>query len=113
MLAGGGSTLSATGTIQDNDTRGVRVSPTSLTVNEGSSNTYTVQLLSEPTNTVAIDVSVTDNLDVSVDKPSLTFTTNDLEHSADSDGGGGRRTMTRRTTRPPCNTRSAAATTAT
>ena len=35
MLAGGGSTLSATGTIQDNDTRGVRVSPTTLTVNEG------------------------------------------------------------------------------
>ena len=77
MLAGGGSTLSATGTIQDNDTRGVRVSPTTLTVNEGSSNTYTVQLLSKPTNTVAIDVSVTDNLDVSVDKPSLTFTTDD------------------------------------
>ena len=76
MLAGGGSTLSATGTIRDNDTRGVRVSPTTLTVNEGSSNTYTVQLLSKPTNTVAIDVSVTDNLDVSVDKPSLTFTTN-------------------------------------
>ena len=77
MLAGGGSTLSATGTIQDNDTRGVRVSPTTLTVNEGDNNTYTVQLLSKPTNTVAIDVSVTDNLDVSVDKPSLTFTTDD------------------------------------
>ncbi len=76
MLAGGGSTLSATGTIQDNDTRGVRVSPTTLTVNEGDNNTYTVQLLSEPTNTVAIGVSVTDNPDVSVDKPSLTFTTN-------------------------------------
>ena len=76
MLAGGGSTLSATGTIQDNDTRGVRVSPTALTVNEGSSNTYTVQLLSEPTNTVAIGVSVTDNTDVSADEMNLTFTTN-------------------------------------
>ena len=77
MLAGGGSTLSATGTIRDNDTRGVRVSPTTLTVNEGDNNTYTVQLLSKPTNTVAIGVSVTDNPDVSVDKPSLTFTTDD------------------------------------
>ena len=78
MLAGGSSTLSATGTIRDNDTRGVRVSPTSLTVNEESSNTYTVILTSEPTATVTVGVAKTSGSseDVTVSVTSLTFTTN-------------------------------------
>ena len=68
----------ATGTIQDNDTRGVRVSPTSLTVNEGSSNTYTVVLNSEPTASVTVGVSKSSGSseDVTVSVTSLTFPTN-------------------------------------
>ena len=57
-LDGGESTLEATGTITDDDERGVTVSPTSLTVAEGGTGTYTVALTSEPTADVTVTVSV-------------------------------------------------------
>ena len=41
LLAGGGSSLAVTGTIVDDDTRGVRVSRTSLGVRKGGAGTYT------------------------------------------------------------------------
>ena len=53
---------------------GVRVSPTALTIDEGSSDPYQVVLLSEPTGTVRISVSGQSG-DVTVNKRSLTFTT--------------------------------------
>ncbi len=74
-LAGGQSTLAATGTITDDDARGVTVSPTALTVDEGGDETYTVVLDSEPT--ASVTVTVTTDLadtDLSLDKTSLTFT---------------------------------------
>ena len=53
---------------------GVRVSPTTLTIDEGSSDPYQVVLLSEPTGTVRISVSGQSG-DVTVNNRSLTFTT--------------------------------------
>ncbi len=73
-LAGAQSTLAATGTITDDDARGVTVSPTAVTVDEGGDETYTVVLDSEPTADVTVTVTVPQGTDVSVDKTSLTFT---------------------------------------
>ena len=65
-------------TVTDNDTRGVTVTPTSLTVNEGGTNTYTVVLDTQPTGTVTVTiVEPTDNTDVTAEPASLTFTTTD------------------------------------
>ena len=80
MLTVSGSTTdrpvhSATVTITDNDTAGVTVSPTALTVTEGSSDSYTVVLTSQPNGNVTVAVGGASG-DVSVDKETLTFTTN-------------------------------------
>ena len=68
------SVTGATVTITDDDTRGVTVSPPSLTVTEGSTNTYTVVLDSEPTGTVTVTPSATGSPDVMVSDAALTFT---------------------------------------
>ena len=75
-LAGGQTTLEATGTITDDDERGVTVNPTSLTVDEGSSKPYTVVLKSEPTGavTVAVAKASGSDADVTVSPTDLTFT---------------------------------------
>ena len=63
-------------TVTDNDTRGVTVTPTSLTVNEGGTNTYTVVLDTEPSDAVTVTINdPTDNTDVSANPASLTFST--------------------------------------
>ena len=72
-----GSTDEATVTITDNDTRGVTVSPTSRTVNEGGSGSYTVVLDTQPTGPVTVTVSGED--DVSGAPTSLTFTTSNWD----------------------------------
>ncbi len=64
---------SVTVTITENDTRGVTVSPTSLTVAEGSSGTYTVVLDTQPTGNVTVTIGGASG-DVSVSTTSLTFT---------------------------------------
>ena len=61
-------------TITDNDTRGVTVSPASLTIDEGGTDTYTVVLDTQPTGDVMVDIG-SDNTDVTVSSSSLTFTT--------------------------------------
>ena len=76
-LAGGQTTLAVTGTITDDDQRGVTVNPTSLTVEEGSSKPYTVVLRSQPTEEVTVSASVPSNTDVSASPTSLTFTADD------------------------------------
>ena len=53
---------------------GVTVSPTSLTVAEGGSSTYTVVLNTLPSGDVMVDIG-SDNTDVTVSSSSLTFTT--------------------------------------
>ena len=64
----------ATLTITDNDTRGIEVTPTALTVVEGGSETYTVVLTSQPTGTVTVEPSRKNgDEDVTVSE-ALTFT---------------------------------------
>ena len=65
----------ATGTIIDDDTRGVLVEPTALTFHEGESGEYTVVLTSQPTDTVTVTVTVSGDSDVTTDTASLTFLT--------------------------------------
>ena len=64
-------------TITDDDTRGVTVSESSLVIDEGTSETYTVVLDSQPTANVTVEVTVPAGTDVSVNQPSLTFTASD------------------------------------
>ena len=61
-------------TIADDDTVGVDVSSSALTVPEGDSRTYTVALLSQPTGPVTVTVSAAGDPDVTVRPASLTFT---------------------------------------
>ena len=60
--------------IEDDDERGVEVSPTSLTLSEGSSGTYSVKLLSQPTGTVQVTPLVAGDDDVTIIPASLSFT---------------------------------------
>ena len=63
-------------TVTDDETAGVTVTPTSLTVTEGGTNTYTVVLDTQPTATVTVTiVDPTDNADVTANPARLTFTT--------------------------------------
>ena len=64
--------------ITDDDTTGVTVKPASLTVSEGGTNTYTVVLDSQPTQTVTVTINdPADNTDVTADPTNLAFTTGD------------------------------------
>ena len=64
-------------TIQENDTAGVAVTPTGLTVLEGGSGGYTVALESEPAGAVTVTASVPEGTDVTVSPESVTFTADD------------------------------------
>ena len=68
------SNASLTVTVTDNDSPGVKVSPTSLTVNEGSTDTYTVELNTQPSGDVTVAIS-SNNTDVTASASQLTFTT--------------------------------------
>ena len=71
----GVTTGSVTVTVTDDDTARVSVNPTSLTLDEGDDDTYTVTLGSKPTHSVTVTVNdPTDNTDVTADPASLTFT---------------------------------------
>ena len=74
VSAAGLTVFPATLTIQDDDTRGVTVSETSLSFSEGGSETYKVVLTSQPTENVTVDVIVPQGTDVSANPTSLTFT---------------------------------------
>ena len=66
------SANAVTVTVSDDDTAGVSMSPTSLTLNEGDSDSYTVVLESEPTATVSITPS-SDTSDMTLSPGHLTF----------------------------------------
>ncbi len=74
-----GTTNEATVSINDDDGVGVIVSPTALTIGEGSSGNYTVVLNSQPTADVVITISETGSSDVSADETTLTFTDSDWD----------------------------------
>ena len=61
-------------TIQENDTAGVVVTPTGLTVLEGGSGSYTVVLATRPDGTVTVTAAVATGTDVAVSPGSLSFT---------------------------------------
>ena len=68
-------------TVTDDD-RGLTLSPASVTVAEGSTETYTVKLAAEPAASVTVAVSRTSgDTDLTVDKSSLTFTTSNYNTS--------------------------------
>ena len=66
-------------TITDDDSAGVSIDPTELTVTEGGSAGYTVVLDSQPTGDVTVTISGHDGTDVSVTPSSLTFTSENWE----------------------------------
>ena len=76
-------------TITDDDTRGVTVTPTALSVNEGASADYTVVLTSQPTAAVTVTLTAPANPDVTVNKHSADLPAREVEHGADGDGRGG------------------------
>ena len=67
-----GATAETTILIADNDIAGVTVQPTSLTVLEGATQTYTVKLNTQPSETVTVMAS-TDNTDVTTTPKALIF----------------------------------------
>ena len=83
--SGGGydnvSVSSVTATEADNDTAGVTVTPTALSVPEGSNAKYTVVLDTQPSAdvTIAVSFASSSDEDITVDKTSLTFTTDNWD----------------------------------
>ena len=64
-------------TVIDDDTVGVTVSPTAITVVGGRSNEYSVVLDTEPAGDVSVTIAGLTTTDLWLDKTSLTFTTSD------------------------------------
>ena len=64
-------------TVNDDDTAGVTVSPTAITVVGGGSNGYSVVLDTEPAGDVSVAIAGLTGTDLSLDKTSLTFTASD------------------------------------
>ena len=62
-------------TVTDDETAGVTVSETTLTVAEGANATYTVKLNTQPASNVVIGVTKTGSSDVTASPATLTFTT--------------------------------------
>ncbi|MCY4530593.1 MAG: hypothetical protein OXD46_16395, partial [Chloroflexi bacterium] len=86
---------SVTVTVRDDETVGVTISENALTIEEGSTATYTVVLDNAPAGDVTVTISGHDGTDASLDKTTLTFTDQDwsmaqtvtvtAEHDGDSD----------------------------
>ena len=92
---------SITVTVTDDDTVGVTVTPTELTIDEGASSTYTVVLDTQPTADVTVTI-IEPGFPVAVAPASLTFTTQDwstpqtvsVTAKSDYDAHDGRATIT-------------------
>ncbi len=85
-------------TVQDDDTVGLVIAPAAVSVSEGGSRTYTVELATEPSATVTVAISGQAGSDVSLDKASLDVHGGEVVGGADGDGDGcaGRRRRGRR-----------------
>ena len=66
-------------TVTDDDTAGLMLSATTLGVDEGGQNTYTVKLQTQPTTTVTVTVSSDDTDAATVSGPTLRFTTSNWD----------------------------------
>ena len=77
-----GTPATTTVSITDDDDAGVSVSDASLTIGEGSSDTYTIVLDSQPTADVTVTINdPSDNTDVTADPDRLTFSSTDWDSS--------------------------------
>ena len=75
VLALPGLTVNAaTLTLTDNDVRGMTVSPDTLTIVEGASDTYMIALATQPSGEVTVTVTGASGTDLTVTGPPLTFT---------------------------------------
>ena len=63
-------------TVVDNERFNLVLSPVSVTVGEGKSATYTVKLVLQPTGTVTVTIGGTTGTDLSLNRATLTFSTN-------------------------------------
>ena len=71
--------------VTDDETAGVVVDPKTLTVDEGSTNTYTLKLSSKPGGNVTVSASSNAIGVAKVSPASVTFSTDELAHSTDGD----------------------------
>ena len=78
-IAGSNTPATQTFDVRVKGRRGVTVSGAALTVDEGSTNTYTLVLTSEPTGPVTVTPSVPANRNLSVDPLAVEFTTSDWQ----------------------------------
>ena len=98
-----GSTITLTASEIENDA-GISVTPTSLTVTEGGSSTYTVRLTVLPTSTVNVALTATGDGDITFNPTSLSFTGSGFDYiigktvtvsaAADTDSTHGSKTIT-------------------
>ena len=63
--------------VDDSDARDVIVSQSTLTLTEGSADTYTVELASQPIASTTVSISVAGDAQLTIDPTELTFTTSD------------------------------------
>ena len=77
-------------TVTEDDAAGVTVTPTSLTITEGASDTYTVVLTTQPTADVMVTLSVPGAGGFTADPSVLTFSSTTWDDGADRDGVGDR-----------------------
>ena len=80
-------------TVSDNDTAGVSVSPTSLSVRESGTTTYTVVLNTEPSGTVTVTPSSGDTGAATLSPSSLTFTSGNWDTAQTVTVSGQKMTM--------------------
>ena len=74
-----GTTTQATVSITDDDAAGVTIEPAALSVVAGRSNEYTAALATEPTGDVTVTISGHAGTAVTLDKTTLTFTTDNWD----------------------------------
>ena len=84
-----GESASATVPVIDNDERGVTVTPTALTVDEGGSGSYTVVLDSEPTADVTVEIQVPEDADSCGGRNEIDVHSRGLASGADGNGDRG------------------------
>ena len=97
-----GTDATAAVTVADDDTAGIVLTPTELEVTEGESETYTVELATEPSGQVTVTVGGETGTDLTVVNPSLTFTastwntaqTVEVRADQDDDGSNDSATLT-------------------
>lgn len=65
---------SVTAQVTDNDTAGVTISKSSLSIGEGGTDTYSIRLDTEPTGNVTVTINDPSNTDVTADPAALIFT---------------------------------------